>query len=121
MKGSRNMEEFSIFNTGGFKLPGNDVRLTQTQWKEFLKFKDEYLKNQRIANWQRQKIQDTLGGGICSINMNEYGNTYVFNNFGILDADHDLIIDFELIDEMTILVQCKVGFKARNFRSGVII
>lgn len=78
-------------------------------------------KNVREIKYLLQTINDTLEGGLRSINMNEYCNTYVFNNFGILDADHDLIVDFELIDEMTYLVQCKVGFKARNFRSGVII
>ncbi|MBA7582092.1 hypothetical protein ES708_24012 [subsurface metagenome] len=51
--------------------------------------------------------------------MVEYRNTYVFNNHGVLDSTHDMIMNFELIDEMTKLVECKVSFKVENFASGV--
>ena len=66
-----------------------------------------------------EEIKDQLDGGLDSTNSTEYRNTYVFNDNGYLDSTYDLIVDFELISEMTKLVECKVSFKVRNFNIGV--
>lgn len=97
-----------------FILPktNNEVSITQEE-------KDEIIKNQRIAKFILQEMKDLLEGQIRSVNMVEYRNTYVYTDYGILDADNPLIIDFELIDEMVKLVSCKFSFKIRNFREGV--
>jgi len=118
------MEEFNLTN---------EKKITQKEWEEFQAFKREYEETESTKNLllqnindtlrnllkQNQDINDTLSGGIRSANITEYRNTYVFNSYGILDADHDLIIDFDLIEEMTKLVECKVSFKIRNFNIGV--
>lgn len=80
---------------------------------------DQLQKDLRITKFQLQAILDILEGRIRSTNMVEYRNTYVFNNHGVLDSTHDMIMNFELIDEMTKLVECKVSFKVENFVSGV--
>ncbi len=66
-----------------------------------------------------EEIKDQLDGGLDSTNSTEYRNTYVFNDNGYLDSTYDLIVDFELISEMTKLVEVKVSFKVRNFNIGV--
>ena len=66
-----------------------------------------------------EEIKDQLDGGLDSTNSTEYRNTYVFNDNGYLDSIYDLIVDFELISEMTKLVEVKVSFKVRNFNIGV--
>ena len=73
----------------------------------------------RILKFQMQGIQDTLEGRIKSANITEYRNTMVFNDWGNCDATYPFIMDFELIENMTKLVQCKVTFKIRNFNIGV--
>ena len=73
----------------------------------------------RILKFQMQEILDTLEGRIRSANITEYRNTMIFNDWGNCDATYPFIMDFELIDEMTKLVECKVTFKIRNFNIGV--
>ena len=73
----------------------------------------------RILKFQMQSIQDTLEGRIKSANITEYRNTMVFNDWGNCDATYPFIMDFELIENMTKLVECKVTFKIRNFNIGV--
>ena len=80
---------------------------------------DQFKNDLRITKFKMQELVDLLEGRIRSANIIEYRNTYVFNDWGNLDATHDLIIDFELIDEMTKLVECKVNFWVRDFVSGV--
>lgn len=88
------------------------MEISQEEWEQL-------QKDLKIGKFQLQELLDLLEGRIRSANIIEYRNTYVFNNYGILDATHDLIINFELIDEMTKLVECKVSFKVRDFVSGV--
>jgi len=88
--------------------------LTQEEW-------DELQKDKRIVKFQLQAILDTLEGRIKSNNITEYRNTMVFNDWGILDANHPFIMDFELIDNMTKLVECKVSFKIRSYRVGTTL
>jgi len=97
----------------------NEKKITQKEWEEFQAFKEDYQENESTRNLLLQNINDTLSGLIRSANITEYRNTYVFNSYGILDADHDLIVDFALINEMTKLVECKVSFWVRDFVSGV--
>jgi len=96
-----------------FKLPQtNGVKITQEEW-------DELQEDLKITKFLLQEMKDLLEGRIRSANIIEYRNTYSRDDFGILDATHDLIIDFELIEEMTKLVECKVNFWIRDFVSGV--
>lgn len=64
-----------------------------------------------------EEISDQLDGGLDSSNMSEYRNTMVFNDWGNCDPTYPFIMDFELIEEMTKLVECKVTFKQRNYQS----
>lgn len=80
---------------------------------------DQLENDLRIVKFQLQEINDQLEGRIRSANIVEYRNTYSRDDYGILDATHDLIVDFELIDEMTKLVGCWVSFWVRDFVSGV--
>jgi len=80
---------------------------------------DQFKNDLRIVKFKMQEMTDLAEGRIKSSNIIEYRNTCVFDNYGTLDADHPLIIDFELIDEMTKLVSCKFSFKVRPFREGV--
>jgi len=80
---------------------------------------DELIKNQRTTKFLMQDIKDILEGRIRSANIIEYRNTMIFNDWGTLDATYPFIMDFELVDEMTKLVECKVTFKIRNFNIGV--
>ena len=75
----------------------------------------------RIVKFQLQAINDQLEGRIKSANIIEYRNTMVFNDWGNCDATYPFIMDFELISEMTKLVECKVTFKIRNFSSPVTL
>ena len=80
---------------------------------------EDFDDKEKILAFILQEIKDMLEGRIRSANIIEYRNTYIYNNYGVLDATHDLIVDFELIDEMTKLVECKVSFWVRDFVSGV--
>lgn len=80
---------------------------------------DELIENQRVTKFLLQSILDQLEGRIRSANIIEYRNTMVFNDWGNCDATYPFIMDFELVDEMTKLVECKVTFKARPFNVGV--
>jgi len=80
---------------------------------------DELIKNQRTTKFLMQEIKDILEGRIRSANIVEYRNTMVFNDWGILDATYPFIMDFELLENMTKLVECKVTFKIRSFSVGV--
>ena len=80
---------------------------------------DELIKNQRTTKFLLQEIKDILEGRIRSANIVEYRNTMVFNDWGVLDSTYPFIMDFELLDNMTKLVECKVTFKIRNFNIGV--
>jgi len=75
----------------------------------------------RIVKFKLQEILDQLEGRIKSSNLIEYRDVYVFNDWGILDENYPFIMDFELIKDMTKLVECKVSFKIRNFNSPVIL
>jgi len=94
----------------------NEKKITQKEWEEFQAFKKEYQENESTRNLLLQNINDTLSGRIRSSNIIEYRNTYIFNGIANLDSTYPYIIDFELIDEMTKLVECKVSFKKRNAR-----
>jgi len=80
---------------------------------------DEIKEGLRITKFQMQEILDTLDGQISSANIVEYRNTMVFNDWGNLDATYPFIMDFELIENMTKLVEAKVTFKIRDFNIGV--
>jgi len=73
----------------------------------------------RIVKFQLQAINDQLEGRIKSSNVIEYRNTMIFNDWGNCDETYPFIMDFELISEMTKLVECKVSFKIRNFNVGI--
>lgn len=80
----------------------------------------EQLQNDlRITKFKLQEITDLLEGRIRSANIVEYRNTMVFNDWGILDSVYPFIMDFELLENMTKLVECKVTFKIRSFSSPV--
>ena len=82
----------------------------------------EQLKDDlRIVKFQLQAINDQLEGRIKSSNVIEYRNTMIFNDWGNCDSTYPFIMDFELISEMTKLVECKVSFKIRNFSSPVTL
>lgn len=80
---------------------------------------EQIQKDLKITKFQLQEILDILEGRIRSANIIEYRNTMVFNDWGILDANYPFIMDFELLENMTKLVECKVTFKVRNFNIGV--
>jgi len=75
----------------------------------------------RIVKFKLQEILDQLEGRIKSSNLVEYRDVYVFNDWGVLDANYPLIMDFELVKGMTKLVECKISFKIRNFNSSVTL
>jgi len=80
----------------------------------------DQLKNDlKITKFQLQAINDQLEGRIRSANITEYRNTMVFNDWGNCDSTYPFIMDFELLENMTKLVECKVSFKIRNFNTGV--
>lgn len=82
----------------------------------------DQLKNDlRIVKFKMQEMTDLMEGRIRSANIVEYRNTMVFNDWGICDSTYPFIMDFELLDNMTKLVECKVTFKIRNFSVGVTI
>ena len=80
---------------------------------------DELIKNQRTTKFLMQEIKDILEGRIRSANIVEYRNTMVFNDWGMLDSTYPFIMDFELLENMTKLVECKVSFKIRSFNIGI--
>ncbi len=81
---------------------------------------EQIQKDLSITKYQLQQILDILEGRIRSANIVEYRNTMIFNDWGNLDSSYPFIMDFELVDEMTKLVECKVSFKIRNFSIGVV-
>ena len=80
---------------------------------------EQLQKDLNITKFQLQQILDILEGRICSAYIVEYRNTMVFNDWGNCDATYPFIMEFELVEEMTKLVECKVTFKIRNFNIGV--
>ena len=80
---------------------------------------DQFQNDLRITKFKLQELTDLLEGRIKSNNITEYRNTMVFNDWGILDSTYSFIMDFELLENMTKLVECKVTFKIRNFNIGV--
>lgn len=78
------------------------------------------LKNDlRITKFKLQELTDLMEGRIRSANITEYRNTMVFNDWGNCDSSYPFIMDFELLENMTKLVECKISFKIRNFNIGV--
>jgi len=82
-------------------------------------FEDFDEKEEKITKFILQEIKDMLEGRIRSANIVEYRNTMVFNDWGNCDSTYPFIMDFELLENMTKLVECKVSFKIRNFNIGV--
>ena len=82
-------------------------------------FEDFDEKEEKITKFILQEIKDLLEGRIRPANIVEYRNTMVFNDWGNCDATYPFIMDFELLENMTKLVECKVTFKIRNFNIGV--
>jgi len=80
---------------------------------------DQLKEDLRITKFQLQEILDQLEGRISSANIVEYRNTMVFNDWGNCDSTYPFIMDFELLNNMTKLIECKVTFKIRNFSVGV--
>ena len=80
---------------------------------------DQLKDDLRIVKFKMQEMVDLMEGRIRSANIVEYRNTMVFNDWGILDSSYPFIMDFELLENMTKLVECKVTFKIRNFSIGV--
>jgi len=80
---------------------------------------EQIQKDLSITKFQLQELTDLMEGRIKSANITEYRNTVVFNDWGNCDATYPFIMDFELIENMTKLVECKVTFKIRNFNIGV--
>ena len=74
----------------------------------------------RIVKFKLQELLDEIDM-LRARNVAEYRDVYVFNDVGNLDADNPLIMDFELIEGMTKLIECKVSFMIRNFRSSVTL
>ena len=75
----------------------------------------------KVTKFKLQEIADLMEGRIKSANIIEYRNTMVFNDWGTIDSTYPFIMDFELIENMTKLVECKVTFKIRSFSIGVMI
>ena len=80
---------------------------------------EEIKKSQVTTKNLLQGIKDILEGRIRSADIIEYRNTMVLNDWGNCDSTYPFIMDFELVEEMTKLVECKVTFKIRNFNIGV--
>jgi len=80
---------------------------------------DQFKNDLRIVKFKMQEMTDLMEGRIRSANITEYRNTMVFNDWGNCDATYPFIMDFELLENMTKLVECKVSFKIRNFNIGV--
>ena len=74
----------------------------------------------KIVKFKLQELLDEIDM-LRARNVAEYRDVYVFNDVGNLDADNPLIMDFELIEGMTKLIECKVSFRIRNFRSSVTL
>jgi len=82
---------------------------------------EELKKDLRIVKFKLQEILDELEGKRKASNVVEYRDVYVYNDVGNLDATHDFIMDFELVDNMTKLVDCRVSFRTRNYSSPVTL
>ena len=80
---------------------------------------EQIQKDLKIIKFKMQEMVDLMEGRIRSANIVEYRNTMVFNDWGNCDSVYPFIMDFELIENMTKLVECKVTFKKRNFSIGV--
>lgn len=80
---------------------------------------DQFKNDLRIVKFKMQEMVDLLEGRIRSANIIEYRNTMVFNDWGNCDSTYPFIMDFEIIEEMTKIVEVKVTFKIRPFSSGV--
>jgi len=80
---------------------------------------DQFHNDLRIVKFKMQEMTDLMEGRIRSANITEYRNTMVFNDWGNCDATYSFIMDFELLENMTKLVECKVSFKIRAFNVGV--
>ena len=75
----------------------------------------------RIVKFKLQELLDELEGRLRSANLIEYRDVYVFNDVGNLDPTYPLIMNFELIEGMTKLIECKVSFIKRNYRSPITL
>jgi len=82
---------------------------------------DQLQNDLRIVKFKMQEMTDLMEGRIKSANLVEYRDVYVFNDTGNLDATHPLIMNFELIEGITKLIECKVSFIKRNYRSPVTL
>lgn len=82
---------------------------------------EDFENKEEISAFILQEIKDMLEGRIRSANITEYRNTMVFNDWGNCDSTYPFIMDFELLENMTKLVECKVTFKIRNFNSPVTL
>ena len=102
-------------------MPENEIdKILKSVSNNISNLELEQLKEDlRITKFKLQEILDELEGRIKSSNLIEDRDIYVFNDYGILDANYPFIIDFELVKGMTKLVECKVSFKIRNFNTGV--
>ncbi len=80
---------------------------------------DQLKDDLRITKFKLQELTDLMEGRIKSANIIEYRNTMVFNDWGNCDSSYPYIMDFELLENMTKLVECKISFKIRNFNIGV--
>jgi len=104
-------------------MPENEIQeILKSVTSNISNLELEQLKEDlRIIKFKLQEIFDELEGRIKSSNLVEYRDVYVFNDWGILDANYPFIMDFELVKDMTKLVECKVNFKIRNFSSPVTL
>jgi len=104
-------------------MPENEIQeILKSVTSNISNLELEQLKEDlRIIKFKLQEIFDELEGRIKSSNLVEYRDVYVFNDWGILDANYPFIMDFELVKGMTKLVECKVNFKIRNFSSPVTL
>ena len=104
-------------------MPENEInKILKSVTSNISNLELEQLKEDlRITKFKLQEILDQLEGRIKSSNLIEYRDIYVFNDYSILDANYPFIMDFELVKGMTKLVECKVSFKIKNFRSPVKI
>jgi len=84
-------------------------------------FEDFNKKEEKITKFILQEIKDMLEGRIRSANIVEYRNTMVFNDWGNCDSNYPFIMDFELLENMTKLIECKISFKIRNYRVSTIL
>ena len=82
---------------------------------------DELKKAFQVVKLQLQEINDNLEAGLRSYNIKEFRNILVFNDWGNCDASNDFIMDFEISDDMTKIIQVKVSFKIRDYMSPITL